>query len=65
MVIAFIRQLVEKGGYYRVTDGVFVKLERVQFLGACNPPTDPGREPLTHRFLRFAPLLLVDYPAVP
>lgn len=37
---------------------------RIQFIGACNPPTDPGRVPLTHRFLRHAPLLLVDFPAV-
>jgi dynein heavy chain 1 len=64
-VISFIRQLVEKNGFWRPSDGQFITLERVQFLGACNPPTDPGREPLTHRFLRWAPLLLVDYPAVP
>lgn len=65
MVISFIRGLVEKGGYWRPKDAQWIKLERIQFLGACNPPTDPGREPLTHRFLRFAPILLVDYPAVP
>ena len=26
-------------------------MERIQFVGACNPPTDPGRKPLTHRFV--------------
>ncbi|KAG8927614.1 Cytoplasmic dynein 1 heavy chain 1 [Tulasnella sp. 418] len=61
-VISFIRQLVEGGGYYRTTDMSWVKLERVQFVGACNPPTDPGRVPLSHRFLRHAPLVMVDYP---
>ena len=40
----------------------WVKLERTQFVGACNPPTDPGRVPLSHRFLRHAPLVMVDYP---
>lgn len=65
MVISFIRGLVEKGGYWRPSDAQWIKLERIQFLGACNPPTDPGREPMTHRFLRFAPVLLVDYPAAP
>ena len=40
----------------------WVKLERIQFVGACNPPTDPGRVPLSHRFLRHAPLVMVDYP---
>ncbi|KAJ1568194.1 Cytoplasmic dynein 1 heavy chain 1, partial [Cladochytrium tenue] len=61
-VISFIRQLVEHGGYWRTTDKVWVKLERIQFVGACNPPTDPGRVPLSHRYLRHAPLLMVDYP---
>ena len=61
-VISFIRQLVEGGGYYRTKDMAWVKLERIQFVGACNPPTDPGRVPLSHRFLRHAPLVMVDYP---
>ncbi|KAI0063221.1 dynein heavy chain protein 1 [Artomyces pyxidatus] len=61
-VISFIRQLVESGGYWRTTDMSWVKLERIQFVGACNPPTDPGRVPLSHRFLRHAPLVMVDYP---
>ncbi|KAJ8521794.1 hypothetical protein ONZ45_g1564 [Pleurotus djamor] len=61
-VISFIRQLVESGGFWRSSDMAWVKLERIQFVGACNPPTDPGRVPLTHRFLRHAPLVMVDYP---
>jgi dynein heavy chain 1 len=61
-VISFLRQLVECGGYYRTTDMSWVSLERIQFVGACNPPTDPGRVPLSHRFLRHAPLVMVDYP---
>ncbi|KAI6045169.1 dynein heavy chain protein 1 [Pisolithus marmoratus] len=61
-VISFLRQLVECGGYWRASDKAWVKLERIQFVGACNPPTDPGRVPLSHRFLRHAPLIMVDYP---
>lgn len=61
-VISFLRQLVEGGGYWRASDMAWVKLERIQFVGACNPPTDPGRVPLSHRFLRHAPLVMVDYP---
>ncbi|KAF9140779.1 hypothetical protein BGX30_005985 [Mortierella sp. GBA39] len=61
-VISFMRQLVECGGFWRTTDKSWVKLERIQFVGACNPPTDPGRIPLTHRFLRHVPLVMVDYP---
>ncbi|KAJ3176317.1 hypothetical protein HDU87_005359 [Geranomyces variabilis] len=61
-VISFIRQLVEHGGFWRRTDQAWVRLERIQFVGACNPPTDPGRVPLSHRFLRYAPVIMVDYP---
>jgi dynein heavy chain 1 len=61
-VIFFLRQLVECGGYWRASDKAWVKLERIQFVGACNPPTDPGRIPLGDRFLHHAPLVIVDYP---
>jgi dynein heavy chain 1 len=62
-VITFIRQMVEKGGFWRPSDHTWITLDRIQFLGACNPPTDPGRVPLSHRFLRHAPLLYVDFPS--
>ncbi|OZJ04271.1 hypothetical protein BZG36_02479 [Bifiguratus adelaidae] len=61
-VISFMRQLVENNGFWRTSDKSWVRLERIQFVGACNPPTDPGRVPLSHRFLRQAPLVMVDYP---
>ena len=61
-IISFIRQCIEHGGFYRSSDQSWVKLERIQFVGACNPPTDPGRKPLSHRFLRHVPLVYVDYP---
>ena len=46
-VILFIHQLVECGGCWCASDMAWVKLERVQFVGSCNPPTDPGQVPLT------------------
>ncbi|KAK6589101.1 dynein heavy chain [Cryptosporidium xiaoi] len=68
-VIMFIRQLVEARGFWRKDEGSasnslwnFVNLERVQFIGACNPPTDAGRHPLSDRFLRHSPILFVDFP---
>ncbi|XP_046751875.1 dynein heavy chain, cytoplasmic isoform X5 [Diprion similis] len=61
-VISFLRQLVEHRGFYRTSDQAWVALERIQFVGACNPPTDPGRKPLSHRFLRHVPVIYVDYP---
>lgn len=61
-VISFVRQLVEQNGFWRVSDKTWVTLERIQFVGACNPPTDAGRTPMGARFLRHAPLVMVDYP---
>ena len=55
-VIMFMRQLVEHGGFWR-KDNVWVKINRIQFVGACNPPTDAGRVDVSHRFLRHVPLL--------
>ncbi|CAJ0587193.1 unnamed protein product, partial [Mesorhabditis spiculigera] len=64
-VISFLRQLVELNGFYRTSDHSWVSLERIQFVGACNPPTDPGRHPMTLRFLRHVPVVYVDYPGKP
>eukprot|EP00587_Corethron_hystrix_P001648 CAMPEP_0113299688 /NCGR_PEP_ID=MMETSP0010_2-20120614/1622_1 /TAXON_ID=216773 ORGANISM="Corethron hystrix, Strain 308" /NCGR_SAMPLE_ID=MMETSP0010_2 /ASSEMBLY_ACC=CAM_ASM_000155 /LENGTH=4034 /DNA_ID=CAMNT_0000152971 /DNA_START=8 /DNA_END=12112 /DNA_ORIENTATION=+ /assembly_acc=CAM_ASM_000155 len=61
-VIMFMRQLVEQGGFWR-RDNVWITTNRIQFVGACNPPTDAGRVEMSPRFLRHAPLLLVDFPA--
>ena len=52
-VISFLRQIVEHGGFYRTTDQAWVTIERIQFVGACNPPTDPGRKPLSHRLVLY------------
>ena len=60
-VIMFMRQLVEHQGFWR-SDNTWVKIDRIQFVGACNPPTDAGRVEMSHRFLRHVPLLLVDFP---
>lgn len=60
--ISFLRQLVEQNGFWRTTDKVWVTLDRIQFVGACNPPTDAGRTPMGARFLRHAPVVMVDYP---
>lgn len=60
--ISFLRQLVEHNGFWRTSDKSWVTLDRIQFVGACNPPTDAGRTPMGPRFLRHAPLIMVDYP---
>lgn len=60
--ISFLRQLVEQNGFWRTSDKTWITLDRIQFVGACNPPTDAGRTPLGERFLRHAPVVMVDYP---
>ncbi|CAO1601385.1 dynein heavy chain [Xanthoria calcicola] len=61
-VISFLRQLVEQNGFWRSLDKTWVTLERIQFVGACNPPTDAGRHAMGPRFLRHSPIVMVDYP---
>ncbi|KAJ3273119.1 hypothetical protein HDV01_004758 [Terramyces sp. JEL0728] len=60
-VISLIRQMIEQKGFWR-SDRVWVTIERVQIIGACNPPTDPGRVVLSNRFLRHCPVVYVGYP---
>ncbi|KAG7885719.1 hypothetical protein KL938_000751 [Ogataea parapolymorpha] len=60
--ISFLRQLVEKNGFWRKKDGAWVSLGNIQLVGACNPPTDPGRNVLNGRFLRHCSVIMVDYP---
>ena len=62
-VITFMRQLVERQGFWKADTLEWVNTSRIQFVGACNPPTDPGRVPLAMRFLRHVPVIYVDYPS--
>ena len=62
-VITFLRQLTERRGYWRISDKQWINLERIQFVGACNPPVDAGRHEMSPRFLRHAPVMLVDFPS--
>ncbi|ETO35335.1 dynein heavy chain, partial [Reticulomyxa filosa] len=61
-IITFLRQLIEKGGYWNHANRNWVQLENIQIVGACNPPTDAGRIVLSPRFLNHCPLVLIDFP---
>ena len=64
-VISFLRQMVEHNGFYRQSDQAWVTLDRIQFVGACNPPTDPGRKPLVSFFLlRTITNLVMHFPKI-
>lgn len=61
--INFLRQLVEKSGFWRALDLTWVLVENVQIVGACNDPNDPGRNAMSDRFLRHISLLMIDHPS--
>ncbi|CAN6639183.1 dynein heavy chain, cytoplasmic [Trichomonascus vanleenenianus] len=61
-VISLLRQMVEQNGFWKEKDKQWVTLSNIQFVGACNPPTDVGRNQMTMRFLRHSTVVLVDYP---
>ncbi|ETB60571.1 dynein heavy chain-like protein [Plasmodium yoelii 17X] len=65
-IIMFMRQIYESQGFWKYDSNNnqwnWVKIERITFAGACNPPTDAGRNPLSNRFLRHTSILYVDFP---
>ncbi|AMD19130.1 HBR229Cp [Eremothecium sinecaudum] len=61
-VILFLRQLVEKKGFWNVQENKWVFIERIQIVGACNPSSHAGRVSITRRFSRHASIIMVDYP---
>lgn len=61
-VIALIRLMVERQGFWSSRHKAWVTLENIQFVGACNDPNDPGRHQLAERFLRHVCVVMVDYP---
>jgi dynein heavy chain 1, cytosolic len=62
-VISLLRQMMEQGGFWKEDEKFWVTISNIQFVGACNPPTDVGRNELSSRFLRHCCLVLVDQPA--
>lgn len=60
--ISLLRQMIEQKGFWSPSQNQWVTLSRIQFVGACNPPTDVGRNTLSLRFLRHSAVILVDYP---
>lgn len=60
--ILFLREMIEKKGFWKADENKWVNLERIHVVGACNPPTDPGRIPMNPRFTRHVSILFVDYP---
>ncbi|CAI4046659.1 hypothetical protein SUVZ_11G2640 [Saccharomyces uvarum] len=62
-VTFFLRQLIEKGGFWKTPENKWVTTERIHIVGACNPPTDPGRIPMSERFTRHTAVLYFGYPS--
>lgn len=64
-VILFLRQLIERKGFWRANDNKWITIEGIHFVGACNPSTDPGRITMTTRFTRHVSILMIEYPRPP
>lgn len=60
--ISLLREMIEQNGFWSPSKKQWITLSRVQFVGACNPPTDEGRNELNMRFLRHTAVIFVDYP---
>lgn len=61
-VISLMRLMVERRGFWSFRHKEWITLENIQFVGACNDPSDPGRHQLSERFLRHVCVVMVDYP---
>lgn len=62
-VILFMRQIFEKGGFWRSLDGKWISVENVHFIGACNPSSYQGRVDLPTQFTRHTGIIFCDYPS--
>lgn len=60
--ILFLRQLIEKQGFWNCSDNKWVSIQNMHFIGACNPPHYPGRVPLSPTFLCHSIILYYGYP---
>ena len=61
-VTSLLTLMIEKRGFWHPKDYLWVSLDKIQFVGACNPPTDAGRYDLDEQFLRHVCLIMVDHP---
>lgn len=59
-IIGALRQMVEQQGFWQANE--WVQLHHIQFVGACNPSSDQGRNELPDRFLRHTTVVMVDHP---
>lgn len=62
-VVSLLRQMIEQGGFWKENERIWITISNIQFVGACNPPSDVGRNILSQRFLRHCCLVFVDQPA--
>lgn len=61
-IVSLLRQMIEQQGFWKEDERIWIKISNIQFVGACNPPTDLGRSPLSSRFLRHCCVVFVDQP---
>ncbi|KAF4525560.1 hypothetical protein B566_EDAN017862 [Ephemera danica] len=55
--------LPDENGFYHHVDHHCASLSRIQFVGACNPPSHSGQKNLPIKFLRHFGIIFVDHPS--
>ncbi|TID30616.1 hypothetical protein CANINC_000771 [Pichia inconspicua] len=62
-VIQFLRQIIAQKGFWHPVDRLWVNLQNIQFVGACNPVSTFGRINMTERFTNLCFTIMIDYPS--
>lgn len=61
--VAFLRSMAEHQGFWHGTPPVWVSLQGIQIVAACNPEEDAGRHKLPTRFLKLCTVVRVEQPS--
>lgn len=62
-VSLFIRQLIDKQGFWDFQTHQWLQIMNILIIGACNPLSYLGRVPLSNKFYKQVSVLFVDYPS--
>jgi len=54
---------MEHGWYWDFDLKAKVFLHNILIVGACNPPTDKGRNPIPSRMLKHCCICYIDFPS--
>lgn len=62
VVIHFVRQLIKENGFWHPSKKIWIDLQNIQIVAACNPSSTSGRQVMTKRLTTYCATLMIDYP---